>query len=90
MDNVTTQLTAAESLMPALQQALNALACAADDLARAAHVLRQESRPASQRFRSPDDLRRIAGQFADTARRCRTAQDAVFDAGSQFAASRAP
>ncbi len=56
---------------------IGALAGAVDDQNRAALILRQESRPADQRFRSPYHLRRIAEQFSDRARRCHAALDAL-------------
>jgi hypothetical protein len=89
MSDVTTQPAWEEILLPTMWQALNALARAADDLARAALILRQESRPPGQRFRSPDDLCRIAGQFSNTAQICGNAQDAVSTAGNAFTALRA-
>ena len=89
MSDVTRQPDGQEVLLPTMWQALIALARAADDLARAALIVRQESRPPGHRFRSPDDLRRIAGQLSNTAQICRNAQDAVSEAGNAFTASRA-
>jgi hypothetical protein len=70
--------------------ASGALAGAIDDLHRAALILRQESRPAAQRFRTPDDLRRIADQFSERARACQAVQDALLAAGREAAGARAP
>ena len=69
-------------LREAADSAIGALAGAVDDLHRAALILRQESRPADQRFRTPDDLRRIAGQFSDRARLCRSALDVLVAAAT--------
>jgi hypothetical protein len=65
---------------------LAALAGAVDDLHRAALVLRQESRPTEHRFRTPDDLRRIADQFSERARSCLHAQEALLAACREVAA----
>lgn len=73
------------SLLTAMNAGLGALAGAIDDLQRAALILRQESRPAEQRFRTPADLRRIADQFAERARSCRAAQEAILAAGREGA-----
>ncbi len=72
-------------LLAAASAASGALAGAIDDLHRAALILRQESRPTSQRFRTPDDLRRVADQFSDRARACQAAQDALLAAGREGA-----
>lgn len=68
------------ALIAAMNTGLGALGDAVDDLHRAALILRQESRPAAQRFRTPDDLRRIADQFSERARACQTAQKAILAA----------
>jgi hypothetical protein len=66
-----------QALQPSLSKGLGALAGAVDDLHRAALILRQESRAAAERFRTPDDLRRIADQFTDRARSCKAAHEAI-------------
>ena len=68
------------SVLTAINAGLGALAGAIDDLQRAALILRQESRPADQRFRTPADLRRIAGQFSERARSCQVAQETILAA----------
>lgn len=76
---------------PALEAAMNtgfgALAGAIDDLHRAALILRQESRLAPQRFRTPEDLRRIADQFSERARFCQAAQDTILAAFRELPAA---
>lgn len=67
-----------------------ALASAIDNLHRAALILRQEARPAPQRFRTPDDLRRIADQLSERARACQAVQDALFAAGREAVGARTP
>ena len=71
--------------LTAMNAGLGALAGAVDDLHRAALILRQESRPTGQRFRAPEDLRRIADQFSDRARSCQTAHETVLTACRQVA-----
>ena len=66
-----------QALLPSLNKGLGALAGAVDDLHRAALILRQESRTAAERFRTPDDLRRIADQFSDRARSCKAAHETI-------------
>lgn len=60
-----------------MNTSFGALAGAIDDLHRAALILRQESRAREQRFRTAEDLRRIADQFSERARTCQAAQDAM-------------
>ena len=80
MPNTDASAAAPAGLLAAASAAPCALAGAIDDLHRAALILRQESRPASQRFRTPDDLRRIADQFSERARTCQAVQDAILAA----------
>jgi hypothetical protein len=74
---------------PALRAAVNAglgaLAGAIDDVQRAALILRQESRPSAQRFRTPDDLRRIAAQFSERTRSCQAAQEPILAVAREIA-----
>ena len=79
-----------QALLPSLSTGLGALAGAIDDLRRAALILRQESRSVGQRFRSPEDLRRIADQFSDRAGSCQAAHETLLAIGQKIAAAKAP
>jgi hypothetical protein len=83
-------MSTTDSAGAAASAASGALAGAIDDLQRAALILRQESRPASQRFRTADDLRRIADQLSERARACLAVQDALLAAGREASGARAP
>ena len=67
-------------LLTAANAGLGALAGAIDDLQRAALILRQESPPADQRFRTPADLRRITDQFSARARSCQATHETMLAA----------
>lgn len=73
------------ALLPTLSQTLEALIGAADDLRRAALILRQESQEPELRFRSPEDLRRIADQFSARALLCQQASEANLAVGRELA-----
>ena len=77
-------------LIAAASMAPGALAGAIDDLHRAALILRQESRPAAQRYRTPDDLRRIADQFSKRARTWQAVQGALLAACREAAPASPP
>lgn len=79
--------TPSAALAAAMNTSFGALAGAIDDLHRAALILRQESRAPKQRFRKPQDLRRIADQFSERARSCQTAQNAMLEALGQAPAA---
>ena len=74
-DTHTEAAAAASDLLRASGTALRALAGAVDDLRRATLILNQMATGTSQRIRGPEDYWRIAGQFADRARACKTADD---------------
>ena len=82
--------TPSAALVAARNTSFGALAGAIDDLHRAALILRQESRAPEQRFRTPEDLRRIADQFSERARSCQTAQNAMLAALGQAPAASPP
>lgn len=90
MSTTHSSAAATAGLIAAANAAPGALAGAIDDLHRAALILRQESRPAAQRFRTPDDLRRIANQFSERTRTCQAVQDALLAAGRQAAPASPP
>ncbi len=90
MSTTDSSATATAGLIAAASAAPGALAGAIDDLHRAALILRQESRPAAQRFRTPDDLRRIADQFSERARTCLAVQDALLVACREAAEASPP
>ena len=73
-------------LLTAANAGLGALAGAIDDLQRAALILRQESPPADQRFRTPADLRRITDQFSARARSCQATHETMLAACREAAA----
>jgi len=75
--------TPSAALAAAMNKSFGALAGAIDDLHRAALILRQESRTPEQRFRTAEDLRRIADQFSERARTCQAAQNAMLEALGQ-------
>jgi hypothetical protein len=79
-----------QSLLPSLSTGLGALAGAVDDLHRAALILRQESRAAAERFRTPHDLRRIADQFSDRARSCKAARETILAICQEIVSTKAP
>ena len=79
--------TPSAALAAAVNTSFGALAGAIDDLHRAALILRQESRAPEQRFRKPEDLRRIADQFSERARTCQAAQNAMLEAIGQAPAA---
>jgi hypothetical protein len=87
-----TDLTAelSQALLPNLSTGLGALAGAIDDLHRAALILRQESRTAAERFRTPRDLRRIADQFSDRAHSCQAAHEALLAICREIAGTKSP
>ncbi len=66
-------------LLASASAILGALAVAIDDLNRAGLILRQEARPPGDRFRTPEDMRRIADQFSDRARNSRTSYEAAIN-----------
>ena len=79
--------TPSAALAAAMNTSCGALDGAIDDFHRAALILRQESRPPEQRFRTPEDLRRIAGQFSERARSRQVAQNAMLRALGQAPAA---
>jgi hypothetical protein len=79
-----------QALLPRLSAGLCALSGAVDDLHRAGLILRQESRAAAERFRSPDDLRRIADQFSDRARSCQAAHETLLAICGEIVSTKTP
>ena len=79
-----------QALLSSLSTALGALAGAIDDLHRAALILRQESRTAAERFRTPHDLRRIADQFSDRAHSCQAAHETILAMCQEIASTKSP
>lgn len=77
-------------LLAATSAILGALSGAVDDLNRAALVLRQEARPSGERFRTPEDMRRIAEQFSDRARNSRASYEAAISVCRAIVATRHP
>ena len=82
----TAQSPQPAALLPTIRQSLEALTGAADDLRRAALILRQQSQPPELRFRSPEDLRRIADQFSARAQSCQQALEATLAVGRELVA----
>ncbi len=79
-----------QALLSSLSTGLGALAGAVDDLHRAALILRQESRTAAERFRTPHDLPRIADQFSDRARSCKAAHESLLASCQENVSAKAP
>ena len=70
----------AADLLATRGHALGALAGAIDDLHRAALILNQMASGISQRMRTPEDYRRIAGQLSERARACKAVEDSLVTA----------
>lgn len=70
-----------DPLLKTLTRALEALTGSAEDLSRAALILRQQTQPEGGPARSPADLRRIADEFSARAKANQAALEAVLTTG---------
>jgi hypothetical protein len=82
-DSTSLLLTSANAMLAALTGAI-------DDLNRAVLILRQESRTASERFRTPEDLQCIASQISDRVRSCGASHETTLALCASIARARQP